>query len=59
MPLIITGDEGCGKTHLIIKWLMEFNSKDTGQNRAQGDDKTSKINSQQHNLTESGDLDIS
>ena len=30
MPLIITGDEGCGKTHLIIKWLMEFNSKDNG-----------------------------
>ena len=30
-PLIITGDEGCGKTHLIIKWLMEFNRKDSSQ----------------------------
>ena len=27
-PLIITGDEGCGKTQLIIKWLTEFNRKD-------------------------------
>ena len=26
-PLIITGDAGCGKTHLIIKWLMRFNEK--------------------------------
>lgn len=26
-PLIITGDAGCGKTHLIIRWLMRFNDK--------------------------------
>lgn len=24
-PLILTGDQGCGKTHTIIKWLMKFN----------------------------------
>lgn len=24
-PLIVTGSEGCGKTHMIIKWLMRFN----------------------------------
>ena len=29
-PLIITGDEGCGKTHSIIKWLMKFNQKNDG-----------------------------
>lgn len=25
-PLIVTGDEGCGKTHLMIHWLYRFNN---------------------------------
>ena len=25
-PLVITGDEGTGKTHLIITWLNRFNN---------------------------------
>ena len=27
-PLIITGDEGCGRTHTIIKWLSQRNRKE-------------------------------
>lgn len=59
-PLIITGDEGCGKTHLIIKWLMEFNRMEsTTAKEPVVDDQASNLNTSQEKSSETADLNMS
>ena len=44
-PLIITGDEGCGKTHTIIKWLNQRYHQEDCQSEQSGNESSNSSGS--------------